>query len=131
MVTTITAMTAPPCWACTCPAPIDQSDYAKHADVVFTGRLKSVEELGEGKSFKMRFLLGKVYKGSAKRFTNVFAPDWAGQCGYPNKLGKRYTVFANLDDGKKYTSNCSGTKQGTINPDNFDLGDPYPPKSDQ
>jgi hypothetical protein len=131
MVVVMSAMAAPPCLACLCALPSDESEHAKRADVVFTGRLKKVEELSGDKGHKMRFLVGKVYKGQAKRFTNVFSSE--GPCGetYLKREGSKYTVFADLDAGKKYTNGgCDGTKKGSINPDNYDLGEPYAPRSD-
>ena len=128
MVVVMSAMAAPLCWACTCPYQT-KKENAKGADVIFTGKVVKVETKDDGESVTTRFRLGKVYKGQAKRFTNVFT-DNGSTCGFLFEKGEKYTVFAHLNDGKKTTNTCSGTKRGSINPDNYDLGKPYAPKSD-
>ena len=127
MILVMSAMTAPPCWACSC-AELGKKDQAKTAEVIFTGKVVDVEKAGN--YTKTRFKVAKVYKGDTKRYTNVFteSPD-PGQCGfgYSFKEDTKYTVFADWGNGKKYTDICSGTKKGEINPDNYGLPEGYPP----
>jgi hypothetical protein len=120
-------MTAPPCWGCVCPYRT-KKEQAKGADVIFTGKVVDIEEIGGDGKVRTRFRLGKVYKGQAKRFTNVFTDNHT-TCGFGFKKDKKYTVFAWVDDGKKSTSTCSGTKQSSINPDNYGLPEGYAPRS--
>ena len=132
MVMVGTAVAAPPCWACSC-APSTKKQDAKTADVIFTGRVQKITgidydngSLGDDNA-KVRFRVGKVYKGHPQRITRVYTNESEAACGYAFKEGKRYTVFANWHNDKKKTSLCSGTKQGRINPDNYSLGNGYPP----
>lgn len=125
LIVAMSAMASPPCWACSC-VPSTKEEKAKAADVIFTGKVKKIEAKGETE-IKVRFRVNKVYKGRTPRFTNVFTPDSGAACGMHFKEDTKYTVFAYWSDGKKYTSNCSGTKQGSINPDNYGLSEGYAP----
>jgi hypothetical protein len=127
LVVVATAMAAPPCWACECESTSKQ-EKAQNADVIFTGRVIEKEVLGDTTDVKVRFQVGKVYKGQAEKKTNVFTTNAPGLCGFGFKEDRKYTVFAYWSDGKKYTSNCMGTKEGQINPDNYGLPEGYPPK---
>ena len=127
LVVVATAMTAPPCWACSC-APSSKKEKGQNADVVFTGKVISKETLGDTTDLKVRFQVGKVYKGEANKQTNVFTTTKGSLCGYKFKEDTKYTVFAYYSDGKKYTSTCTGTKEGKINPENYGLDEGYPPK---
>jgi hypothetical protein len=125
LVIVATAMTAPPCWACLCPGGGTKKGGAKSAEVIFTGKVVKIEQIDDF-NLKTRFRLGKVYKGQAKRFTNVFTDT---SCGYNFKDDRKYTVFALLYDGKKHTNICMETKEGSINPDNYGLPEGYAPRS--
>jgi Tissue inhibitor of metalloproteinase len=127
LVVVATAMTAPPCWACSC-APSSKKEKAQNADVIFTGRVIDKEVLGDTTDVKVRFQVGKVYKGETTKKTNVFTTNAPGLCGFNFKEGSKYTVFSYWSDGKKYVSSCTGTKAGAINPDNYGLPEGYPPK---
>jgi hypothetical protein len=126
MVVVMSAMAAPACWACSCPA-TTKKQKAKHADVIFTGKVKSITPVQS--DFKVRFRVFKVYKGHPKEFTYVFTPNSGSISGVDFEKDTKYTVFAHWSDGKKYTSSCSGTKQGSIDPDNYGLGEAYPPQN--
>jgi Tissue inhibitor of metalloproteinase len=127
------AATASPCWACSC-AEDTPKGYAKRADVVFTGRVVEVRGGGSDDgtygddNLKVRFRVKKVYKGKAKRATTVRTNESSAACGYGFSEGKRYTVFAQKEDGKLSTNLCSGTKRGGINPDRYGLPEGYPPE---
>lgn len=127
LVVVATAMTIPPCLACSC-KPSSKKEHAQNADVIFTGRVVEREQLGSTTDVRVRFRVGKVYKGQVKKLTNVFTTTEGSLCGYHFKIDRKYTVFAYWSDGKKYTSTCTGTKEGPINPDNYGLPEGYPPK---
>ena len=127
-----TAMAAPPCWACTCAPDMSKKDYAKNADVIFTGVVEEIIDTDPSSAtdpLKVRFTVNKVYKGYPKETTHVFTSEWGSMCGATFKVGTKYTVFADRnEDGKKTTSMCSGNKKGGINPDLYGLPDAYPPQ---
>src|SRR5918992_3747224 len=88
------AATASPCWACSCAADTPKG-YAKRADVVFTGRVKSITggdtddgTLGDD-NFRVRFRVRKVYKGKVERITRVRTNESEAACGYGFVEGKK------------------------------------------
>ena len=125
-----TAMTASPCWACSCIPNDTKKDKAKRSDVVFTGIVKEItEEDPSGvPSLEVLFKVRKVYKGHPKEVTNVHTAQSGAMCGATFEVGGRYTVFSQLEGGEKWTTNCSGTKEGTIDPDFWGLPKAYPPQ---
>jgi hypothetical protein len=137
MVMVGTAAAAPPCWACSCaPSGTSKKEQAKNADVIFTGRVRDVAEPlvdGDGISgndpVEVRFRVRKIYKGHPRTFTKVFTNAEGSLCGVEFKEDTRYTVFAKRLDGKKWTYHCMGTKEGPIHPDDYGLGDGYPPRT--
>jgi hypothetical protein len=50
-------------------------------------------------------------------------------CGVTFEEDTKYTVFAQLYKGTKSVGMCSGTKQGSIDPDFWGLPKAYPPQS--
>jgi hypothetical protein len=132
MVVLMSAMAAPPCWACSCLPDETKRDKAERADVVFTGTVTLITDTDPTDAAapqKVEFDVQKVYKGYPKAVTNVYNSKWGSMCAASLEVGKRYTVFASVDDGKKWTSMCSGTKEGTIDPDFWGLRKAYPPQS--
>lgn len=126
MVIALTAMAAPPCWACSC-APSTKKDEAKSSDVIFYGKVTDIKEVAEFK-LRVKFNVRRVYKGFTSETTSVFTSTDGASCGVYFEEGRRYTVFADkYKDGEKWTSSCSGTKQGRINPDNYGLGNGWSP----
>ena len=92
--------------ACSC-APASPVEYARAADVVFTGvaiarsKTLSVSETA--------FAVDTVYKGSAERYRIIETAGFNGGCGYGFVEGHRYTVFASLDHSSRWqTYSCSG-----------------------
>lgn len=123
----LTAMAAPPCWACSC-VPMTKREQAKNADVIFTGKAKKVAPAAQEGVLRVRFRVQKVYKGNPKAITYVFTSSSGAACGVHFKEGTRYTVFADRTDSRKWVYSCSGTKRGDINPLNYGLGPSYPPR---
>jgi exopolysaccharide biosynthesis protein len=131
MIVVATAMTASPCWACSCIPNDTKKDKAKRADVVFTGTVTSITDTDpsdQSAPLKVQFEVAKVYKGYPKEVTHVYTPKDGAMCGATFEVGKKYTVFAQINGGQKETSNCSGTKQGTIDPDFWGLPKAYEPQ---
>jgi hypothetical protein len=125
---------ASPCWACSCAtsgnAAQDRRDQAERADLVFTGVAKSQRVTDEGdpefegdEMIGTRFRVGKTYKGHPGRWVTVATYANGATCGYHFEVGKRYTVFADEQNGEYSTGLCSGTKQGRINPERYGFED--------
>jgi hypothetical protein len=111
-------LTATPAWACSCvvTTPEEQADSAR---VVFTGRVRSVEQTDN--ELSVRFRVKTVYKGRVERRTDVVTASDSAACGCSFKEGKRYTVFGSRKREPVPTNLCSGTKQGTIDPAEYGL----------
>jgi hypothetical protein len=130
------AMTASPCWACSC---MDQTkeEKAEGASHVFYGKVVHIGggDLDDGTYgddyLRVRVWVKTVYKGkNIDRVTTVRTNESGAACGYETfEKGKRYTVFADKDDGKLFTNLCSGTKRGNINPDNYGLPEGSEPEN--
>ena len=129
LIGAITAMAAPPCWACSC-APLTKKEKAKAADVIFYGEVTAIAGTQEpGEVVKVTFDVIRVYKGYPKATTSVFAATDDAMCGVSFEVGEKYTVFSYKDkDGKKWTTSCSGTKQGRIKPSLYGLPKGHPPQ---
>jgi hypothetical protein len=119
------AMTASPCWACSCLA-LSKKQYADQADVVFYGKVVHIDgsDTDGGVSGpsddKVKVWVQTVYKGKIVKRTVTVGTAYMG-CGYVFEKGERYTVFAMRDKGRLKTYGCMGTKEGNINPDNYGL----------
>lgn len=125
---------ASPSWACSCMtsgnAAQDRRDQAERADLVFTGVAKSQRVTDEGdpefegdEMIGTRFRVGKTYKGHPGRWVTVSTHVNSATCGYQFEVGRRYTVFADEQNGEYGTGLCSGTKEGRINPERYGLED--------
>jgi len=110
-------------WACSCAVttPEEQADDAR---VVFTGRVRKVDrsdvEQGQG-TIRVRFRVGKVYKGAVDRHVEVITASNGAACGCHFKEGVRYTVFGSRRSEPIPTNLCSGTKRGPIDPSEYGL----------
>lgn len=98
-----------------------RTEKADAADVVFTGRVRTVRHTADGLEVA-RFRVRILYKGSVRRDVNVSTAQDEATCGFQFHVGRRYTVFAHRDDGLR-TDICTGTKRGPIDPDRFGLPD--------
>jgi hypothetical protein len=128
------AMTAPPCWACSC-APSTKKEDAKDADAVFYGKVRKISGgnpdngLGDD-NIRVKMRVRTVYKGkNIERLTTVRTNESGAACGYESfEEGNRYTVFAEKRNGRLFTNLCSGTKRGNIDPDDYGLPPGHPPE---
>ena len=74
-------------------------------DVIFAGHVRSIEMLNDDSRhhFKdrariTRFDVETQWKGEQVDSVSIVAPDPMVQCDYPFDLGKRYLVYAYVDD---------------------------------
>ncbi len=97
--------------ACSC-APATPKQYARWADVVFTGVVQEVSETETERItlFRVRVL----YKGKAPRHTEVHSGVQESACGVRFNDGSKYTIFADRSDGELWTSLCAGNRRGRI-----------------
>ena len=115
-------LTAQPCWACDCVAgPETQKEReqaAEEADVVFTGKVRKIEPGSQ--VVKVRFWVGRKYKGTHREKLMVKTPSHEAACGVSFKDGKRYTVFAHGDGPYSYWAySCGETQRGRINGERY------------
>lgn len=120
---------AEPCLACSCVAYPEserkrQERLARHADVVFTGKVYLVRgdygsDDGHIKAF---FFVEKRYKGIHRFRVAVRTHSSGAMCGYYFREGARYTVLAGEGrENRLHTGLCSGNKRGHINPERWGL----------
>jgi UNC-6/NTR/C345C module len=112
--------TATPASACSCVVTTPE-EQAEGARVVFTGRVRGVEQADN--ELSVRFRVKTVYKGHVERHTDVVTASDSAACGCSFKEGKRYTVFGSRRGEPVPTNLCSGTKRGSIDPDEYGLPD--------
>ena len=100
-----------PASACSCAA-ASPEDHARWADVVFTGIAREVTETDTERitGFRLRVL----YKGKARRNTDVHSGVQESACGVRFAEGQKYTIFASRSDGQLWTNLCSGNQRGRI-----------------
>jgi hypothetical protein len=129
------AYAAPPALACSC-VPFTKPDYARQATIVFTGTVARVN-LHSGlvvsssmNPVEVLFDVETVYKGAPTKTTTIFTVASSASCGYEFVLGRRYTVFPWLQDGKLDANLCTGTVEGPIDSQSYLLGSGYPPGAD-
>jgi hypothetical protein len=97
--------------ACSCVA-ASPKEYARSADVVFTGVARGVTETDSERI--TRFRLRVLYKGRARRHTDIHSGVQESACGVRFGEGQKYTVFASRSDGELWTNLCSGNQRGRI-----------------
>jgi hypothetical protein len=93
--------------------------YARWADVVFTGVVEDVTETGMERA--ARFEARVVYKGRIRRHPTVRTAADEAACGVRFNQGTKYTVFAERTDQGLWTGLCSGNKRGKIRHARYDL----------
>lgn len=117
-------VSAPPCWACSC-APLSPTAQAANADVIFTGRVIETEDplRFSGPRVQAELLVEVLYKGDVGREVLVETyPGGSASCGLEFVEGKRFTVFAFLNErGRLETNICSASTTGSIDPARFGL----------
>lgn len=106
-------------FACSCVS-ASPLDYARAADVVFTG--KAIAKSETVSVTWTAFDVDTVYKGSPERYRIIESAGFNGGCGYGFVEGQRYTVFTSLDrSGRWQTGTCSGNVSDGINPARYKL----------
>jgi hypothetical protein len=115
-------MSATPAAGCTCEV---QSSvrHAARADVVFTGRLKEIDEPVGGLTrssmdpVTYRFEVERVFKGAVPQNASVVSAGDGASCGLEGmNVGSRYTIFAQTDAGSLRSGLCGGTHAGDPDP---------------
>ncbi|MFC1703348.1 hypothetical protein ACFL1E_01000 [Candidatus Omnitrophota bacterium] len=91
-----------------------------NADVVFTGKVENIEELGKQDEMyvksKVRLNVEEVLKGDVSDSVVVFENTYYGAMFKENE---RYLVFAGFLDEELLTGSCSGTKNMKYLSDEF------------
>ena len=100
-----------PASACSC-APATREQYARWADVVFTGVVQEVTETVQQRVtlFEVRVL----YKGRTGRHAEVRSGVQESACGTRFDDGSKYTIFARRYDDGLWTTLCDGNRRGRI-----------------
>lgn len=117
VIMTLSATAGPVC-ACSC-ARLTPKEKADSADVIFTGRVRIIEQTDDG-SLVARFRARVLYKGRVRGQVKVSTAGDSAACGFGFREGSRYTVFAHRDGGLS-TNLCTGTKNGRIDHDRYGL----------
>jgi hypothetical protein len=125
-----------PAFACSCPMPTTNKEYAPRAAVVFTGVVTRVSANPFGficrysiDPVSVEFDVETVYKGDVGRTVVVHTVASGASCGYTFEPGKRYTVFPWALDGKLDTGLCRGNVEGTIVASEYGLQEGHPPRN--
>src|SRR5262249_32372849 len=95
--------------ACSCERSSDGGIKSPRPDRGFVGRVKDLRrvhsevtpsyESDSGTFFKVCFVVEQMITGAQMDFVCVRTGVGGGDCGYPFELGRRYKVFAHLDQG--------------------------------
>lgn len=128
------AFAAPPALACSCVLQT-KPVYAQQATLVFTGTVTRVDlrrtiTFSSMDPVEVVFDVETVYKGAPTEITRVFTVASDASCGYYFEIGRRYTVFPWLQEGKLQVGLCQGNVDGPIDPQAYLLGSGYPPGAD-
>lgn len=127
---TLLSLAPPPAAACSCLPPRDVLEAARESEAVFLGTVLRREPLDEKadspfiarlKSFfgmrvrhgpqEQRFALSvdEPFKGIARSTIELATARDSAACGYAFEPGRRYLVFAGLNDDRLWVSLCSST----------------------
>jgi hypothetical protein len=124
VATGLLVVSALPCWACSCVVQ-PPTAQAANADVIFTGRVIEAEDplRFSGPRVQAELLVEVLYKGDVGREVLVETyPGGSASCGLEFVEGKRFTVFAFLNErGRLETNICSASSTGNIDPARFGL----------
>jgi hypothetical protein len=116
--------------------PLVPSEHARQAAVVFTGVAREVHShstpnvMSSLDPVEVTFAVEAVYKGATPRTTTIWTVAGGASCGYDFAEGRRYTVFAWLDEGRLEAGLCTGTVEESINPVAYQLPSGYAPGDD-
>ena len=105
--------------ACSCGFPTVE-DAFKSANLVFKGKVTSIEKSNSSSFNEISFKTFNLYKGSMTTDESVFSHQSSATCGYSFILGDEYIVFSSLGEkqfkskglelaGKQMVSLCSLT----------------------
>ena len=91
-------------FACSCVISTPAEDF-RTADAVFYGKVIDIDD-----QFGVRFQVGKSWKLVEAQEAIVYTGDPAKEgCAYGFRKSESYIVYASMQSGKLYTSQCSGT----------------------
>lgn len=107
----LTLVAAPRALACSCTQPGPPAVELENADAVFSGRVLSVEPIGDRGAYRrlaVRFALAAAWKGvpEGDEVTVTTSADGA-TCGYSFEVGEEYLVYAHGDPGDLSTGLCT------------------------
>ncbi|RMG25811.1 MAG: hypothetical protein D6730_10195 [Bacteroidetes bacterium] len=94
-------------FACTC-SPLSAAEAIAQADLVFQGRVTSVETNWISGGWKFAFEVSQSWKKTTNRLYIVNTP-WEKDCGYVFEQGREYLVFVKRKFTPK-TNRCMGNK---------------------
>ena len=84
--------------------------YGK-ADAIIDARVLEFTKVKSDTSLHLRrrakVKIKNTYKGTLEGLTYIYTGDGDSDCGFRFKVGKRYLIFANRDEGFLTTSSCS------------------------
>lgn len=108
--------------------------YASNATMVFTGVVTSVSGWPVGlvcsstSPVAVTFDVETVLKGDVPRSVTVHTVVSGASCGYTFEVGKRYTAFPRMVEGRLDAGLCNGNVEGTIVASEYGLPDGHPPR---
>ena len=108
----VVAGPAAPAAACTC-ATLSDSEQFDAAAMVFVGAVSGTERRWFGRTVAWQLDVEAVQKGDVAERQIVLAEPDGPSCGYTFRQGRRYQIFARLDDGSARTDRCSGTREAS------------------
>jgi len=107
------------CWPAMCLCASDASNLpavvvaaVEEMDAVFSGRAtRTARVRGPEHWLETTFEIESHWKGQEVKRVRVRTPWFAALCGFPFEHGKRYLVYAVIEeDGRLYTDACTRTK---------------------
>ena len=97
-----------PLLACSCLPSNPESQFAQ-ADAVFRGRVKKESKRGESVEYTLQVF--ESWKGKIPKKVKVSTASEDAACGYSFLKDQEYLVFANFQDGRKFSTGlCHGNK---------------------
>jgi LPXTG-motif cell wall-anchored protein len=114
----LVSLASAPALACSCAA-LPKPELGRIADVVFTGRARTVA--ARGNHVVARFVVEIPFKGSVPDEVDVSTATRGPACAYRFEQGALYTVFATRSGSGLSTNLCSGTTVGRIDPNEYGL----------
>lgn len=98
-------------FACSCIFGETDEQRLERSDLVFTGKVLSIEEKLFDRAYKVRLEVFDIEKGTAAEIVEVETAMDSAACGYNFAQGNTYRVFVIQDeDGRYLTGLCSGNE---------------------